>query len=370
MLDMVSADMSSYLLPWYKEIQANGGLKGLGLQVGYYGMLYQTVIALFTYLPVKPIYTYKAFSVLFDYLLAVIAGRMVSTLSRSRLKGFSVCVLVLFMPTVCMNSALWGQCDSIFAFFCVLTVFLLLKNRYIWAFIAYGAALSFKLQAVFLLPFLLFYYAYEKRFSLVTFFIILPVMAASGIGGLIRGRPILDIIRIYLWQTSQYPRVSMNYPSFWGFLVPNLSEIGYRFIAPTAILTTLAVLLSLMIWLFLKKPDLTGKEMVFAAFLMCYSCVFFLPSMHERYSYIYVVFAALLGVLYPHSIPGLIGLVCIDMQLYGLVLFSLEPAWSSLVWINTACYCFYVLLFCHVVRSGSFRLDDGQIPQKRTNHSI
>ena len=50
----VSEDMYKYLLPWYEEIKTAGGFKALGTQVGNYNVLYQFIIALFTYLPVPP----------------------------------------------------------------------------------------------------------------------------------------------------------------------------------------------------------------------------------------------------------------------------------------------------------------------------
>ena len=70
----LSADMEFYLLPWYEEIRANGGLMALGEQVGTYNIAYQVCIALMTYIPVNPIFLYKGFSILFDFLLAAVAA--------------------------------------------------------------------------------------------------------------------------------------------------------------------------------------------------------------------------------------------------------------------------------------------------------
>lgn len=56
-----SGDMKVFLLPWYNIILENGGLRALNNQVGDYGILYQTLVALMTYLPVKPVYALNIF---------------------------------------------------------------------------------------------------------------------------------------------------------------------------------------------------------------------------------------------------------------------------------------------------------------------
>ena len=55
----------------FETIKNGGGLTALNEQVGDYGLLYQTIIALFTYVDANPVYLYKSFSVIFDFLLAL-----------------------------------------------------------------------------------------------------------------------------------------------------------------------------------------------------------------------------------------------------------------------------------------------------------
>lgn len=61
--DYCSADMDVHLLSWYEKIQTMG-IKSLSTQIGDYNILYQFIIYLLTYLPIKPIYAYKV-SILF-----------------------------------------------------------------------------------------------------------------------------------------------------------------------------------------------------------------------------------------------------------------------------------------------------------------
>lgn len=67
----ISLDMSYFLKPWFEIIKAQGGLQGLSSQVGDYNILYQTIIALFTYISLDPVYLYKMLSCAVSTLLPV-----------------------------------------------------------------------------------------------------------------------------------------------------------------------------------------------------------------------------------------------------------------------------------------------------------
>ena len=70
----VSEDMTYCLMPWFEKIKAAGGLPALSSQVGDYGILYQTLISLMTYLPIQSVVQYKLLSSLFDIPLALVAA--------------------------------------------------------------------------------------------------------------------------------------------------------------------------------------------------------------------------------------------------------------------------------------------------------
>jgi len=64
--------------------------------------------------------------------------------------------------------------------------------------------------------------------------------------------------------------------------------------------------------------------MLMMAFLLCYTCVLFLPSMHERYGFIYEVLAIILAVRMPKTAPLCAGLLGISLCTYGIYLFQWE----------------------------------------------
>lgn len=342
-----SGDALSYLLPWFDEIVANGGLKSLGTQVGDYNILYQTLIAFFTYLPIKPLYAYKIFSIVFDYLLAVVITLLVYHLSgKKKDRALFAYVLAVLFPVFFLNSAYWAQCDGIYSFFCVLALYLLIKENYAGTFISLGFAFAFKLQAVFILPLFIFLYLYKKKYSLLYFFLIPFVLICSGFFGYLNGRSVPDVFSIYLDQTESYPYMSMNYASFWNVLQDTLTYDGYELLKKAAILLTVAALGLIMLFHIRHRTEMNAVQTVETAFLMVYTCVFFLPCMHERYDYLVLALAVALVFLDKKMIPVLLVLTYISLRSYAAYLFKLTVNWELLSLLNLLCYawvCRYLL---------------------------
>ena len=339
-----SPDMKVFLIPWYNTIYQMGGISALREQVGNYGIPYQTLIALMTYLPIKEVYVYKITSVLFDYLIAVVSALLVRELGGNKSSMSAVYLGAVFCPTIFMNSAVWGQCDSIFSFFCLVAVLFLLKEKYVFAFLAYGIAFSFKLQAIFLFPFFGFYYIYKQKFTMLSFLLIPLSMMFMSLGGILQGRSVLSVFNIYAGQVGTYNRISNNYPTIWNYLVDNFTDAHYDYLAPYCIAVTV-VLLSLEITVAIIN-ELDDLKLVFLAFILTYTTVFFLPNMHERYSYIYVMLGGMIAVLDNKTIPAFIGLLIIDAQTYGMYLFDSTPLpWSLVVTLNLACFLYYCRRF-------------------------
>ena len=337
----ISGDMFVFLIPWYDAIEKYGGLKALSVQVGNYQISYQTLISLMTYLPVNKVYAYKGLSIFFDYALAAAAAGVIRKMTGSREKAAVTYSAIVILPTTILNSAAWGQCDSIYTFFLVMAFLLLLGNRNTAALFCYGVSLAFKLQAVFFLPFLLFYYVWSKKFPGWKFLLIFLPLLLFSIGGLVQGRSLLDIIQIYVDQGGQYKQISLYYPSFWNLLVETAAENEadhYTEIHGMCMAVTVIVLGGMMIRL-IRQKKLNGTALLMTAALMMYTCVLFLPAMHERYSYPVLIFAVMAGALCPKMIPVVLGMVLIDLQTYGLYLFktSILP-WEFLVLLNIACY--------------------------------
>lgn len=348
--DFVSADMSDFLIPWFDEIKNSGGISSLDKQTGDYNLLYQTIIAILTYIPVNCIYLYKILSIIFDYALAFIAGIVLTDKFSWKTIGLNfnlIYAVVLFIPTVVLNSSFWGQCDSIYTLFIVLAVFLLYKEKCIMAFIMIGIAFSFKLQTIFIIPFVIALYFYKKKFSFLNFFVSIIVFELSGIVCFFQGRNILEPFRLYLNQTNTYPSMWLNVASFW-WLVGN----DYSNLKLFAIIVTIFICgVGLYLIMSEKVKIISLEDYLRVATWFMWTCILFLPSMHERYTYPLDIFLILLCFINREYLKYAIYSVCLSTITYSSFLFANTSIDILMVLLYIFLYvCFSVKVFAQKER--------------------
>lgn len=338
--EVVSDDYNAFLLPWYNLISANG----LSQQVGDYNFLYQFIIWILTKIQIPSLYAYKICSCIFDWVLAITAGviaRSISTHEREWAGCLAYCA-VLLSPIVFLNSAAWAQCDAIYSAFALLAILHLERKQYTRAMCFLGVSFAFKLQAVFVLPLFLFVYFTERKFSAARFLLVPCTMVILSSPIVLWGRSLTEVVRIYFHQTGTYQAMSMNYPSPWLLLCQAREQTQYAYLKKAAIVVTVFVLAVLMVWWIRRACAPTGKNLYMMAFLLVYTCVLFLPSMHERYGYLYEVLAIILAILIPKTIPLCAGLLAISMNTYGIYLFGVSGNWTFLACANLFFYCAYI----------------------------
>lgn len=342
-----SIDYIAFLLPWYDTIKAEGGFGALHSQVGNYSIVYQFLIAVMTYIPVKALYAYKILSIIFDFILSGMIGYEVYHLvpQNKKWNGFGAYTVALLLPTIFLDSAAWAQCDSIYVTFVLFAIIFLLREKHFLAFVFLGVAFAFKLQTIFIVPFFLYIYFMKRKFSFVNFFIVPITMCIVSLPGLILGmRSVWDVFRIYTDQVNYYPYMYMNYPSFW-VLLSNMDSTYYSILKNLAIMLTAAVLALMMIFYFIKRIELNYENMIYMAFLTTYTCVLFLPSMHERYDYLYVALGIVVLFIDKRTLPLFLALCLNSVYTYGSFLFSITYNLKTLSIFNMVVYFIYSYLF-------------------------
>ena len=239
LLPFISRDMELFLLPWFNELKSGGGLLALSHYPGDYNAPYMTLMALLSYLPVEPVVSIKCISIFFDFMLALSALKLGQTIS-AKVKGSTVFALilytaVLFFPTVYLNSAMWGQCDSIYTTFVLLSLTFLVKEKYPVSFILLGVAFSFKLQFIFILPLYIIIYFVKKNFSIFNFLWLPLVDLILCLPAIIAGKPVMDCLLVYFNQTQTYSTgMTYNFINLYQFVpegasaVPMLSTAASR----------------------------------------------------------------------------------------------------------------------------------------------
>lgn len=343
----VSIDSLGCYLPWYDEILARGRIHSLGVQVGDYNVLYQTVISILSYLPIAPLYLYKSLSIFFDLLAAIFVGLFIYDKNGEKNKVAAVIAfsVMWIAPVIALNSSLWAQCDMIYTFFILISLNYLRKNKYPLSFVFLGIAFAFKLQAVLILPFYFLVWFKEKKFSVLHFLIVPLVMWVTTIPGIIGGRSLFSGFELYIYQTDEFHWAVVNSPSIWLSLVDNFLPDHYDYIYPIAIFTTLTALAGWMIYVVKTKKELSETAWLSLALLLTYTTVFFLPSMHERYGFIYEI----LGIIYvfknKKSIIPCILLQVVSLCTYSRYLFGADLNLQIITPVNILAYVWYAKIF-------------------------
>ena len=300
--DMETGDYRDFLVRWIDYYRQNGGFRAFREPPPYcnYHVPYLYFLAFFSYLPFRDLYLIKLLSVLFDILMAWAAAKLTGCVTRSRGLRLACFFAVLFWPTVFLNGAVWGQCDSIYVAFALLGIWLALEDRPVLSMCMLAFSFSFKLQAVFVLPIIPVLWI-GKRYSLKHLLVFPAAYLLLILPAILLGRPVLDTIFFYLRQTSSIgDGLNYNSPSIFAIFwhIPDSQQDG---ISKIAICAAGLYLLNLLALAWLKRRELNNRAILCLALLMAIGIPFLLPHMHDRYFFP----ADLLSLVLAFSIPGL-----------------------------------------------------------------
>lgn len=281
-LDHQTHDYQTFLSQWVEFYRENGGFSALKYPVGDYNVPYLYLLAAFSCLPVPDLYLIKLSSILFDLLLAWAGLRICRRFCREGSPAPLICfAALLFLPTVLLNGAYWGQCDSIYTALLLLAFSCVLDARPKTSVVLLAFAFSFKLQAVFLLPlWCVFWFTGWVKFRHLLLF---PcVYALSILPALALGKPLADILGVYLGQMSEYSGLTLNAPSIFAFL-PHGAQVDEQLLARIGIAGAFALVLFLLGLLFQRRRCAPPELLLNAAAALAIGVPFLLPYMHERY---------------------------------------------------------------------------------------
>ena len=130
----LSGDMKAYLISWYYQILDHHGFPSLAFRIGNYNIPYHFLMCVVALFKGEAVYLIKYLSIFFDYVLAVACALLVREAVPAHRKDrnlltFAAFFIVLALPTVFLNSAVWGQCDAIFTSFLIFSIWAFLKDK-------------------------------------------------------------------------------------------------------------------------------------------------------------------------------------------------------------------------------------------------
>ena len=225
---------------------------------------------------------------------------------ENQLAPLSAGMMTLFAPTIVLNSAFWGQADSLFTAGILACLYFLMKKKHGWAFFSFSIALAFKLQAIFLAP--LLFALFLKRMIPWKYFLIIPAVLLTALApARIAGRPLVNLLNVYVYQTSQFEFLTMNAPSIYTWL-PTSKQVFNLFYLPGIIAGFSAAFMFTLV-VYKSRTQIAPAITLELALLILLIVPFFLPKMHERYFYPADIISIAFAFFYPQYfyIPILVG---------------------------------------------------------------
>ena len=257
-----------------------------------------------------------------DFLCAYYVYRIVRVKSTSSILPLTAGLAVLFAPTVILNSAYWGQADSIYTAALVACIYYLVTRKNWLSMLAYGIALSFKLQAIFLAPFL-FALFLRKMLNWKELLLIPFVLFLSLVPSWIAGRPISDLLNVYLNQSSQFETITMNAPSIYTWVPPTKEVFNLLYVPGILLGGVMAFLLVVLIYK--SKAELTPSTIIELSLISFMLIPFFLPKMHERYFFPADVISIAFAFYFPEFFFIPMAMSAISFLSYEPYLFEQTP---------------------------------------------
>jgi len=336
-----TADYTVFLSPWYDHLQQNG-FQGFRVDFANYNLPYLYLLYVAAAVGVPKLLAIKLISLVFDFVLAYAVHRVVRHFRPEGYAALLAATSVLFLPAVFLNSAAWGQCDAIYTSFLLFSLLACLKNKSLWMWVFWAAAFSFKLQAVFLLPFLVYLWLVNKKTSIFAPLAALPVFMIPFVPALIAGRSFQSIASIYFTQTKSSGLVTAGTPNFYQWIPDSFVAFSSR---ASVFLTAAAVVFVVICALEFLRPRSKGAHLLVLATLFLFLVPFLLPLMHERYFYPAEIFSLVVAFAVPRFAWIAISAQLVALFAYTPYLFRTQPpiplsvaATAQLVSIVALCY--------------------------------
>ena len=335
LLDYQSADYQMFLSQWAATFRENGGFAAVKLPIGNYNAPYLYFLAAISYLPVPDLYLIKLFSILFDGILAWGGLRLVRHFTPGDENRPLLCFcLLLLLPTVVANGAFWGQCDALYGALVLHALASALERRPYASLALLGVAFSFKLQTVFVLP-LWGALVVLGRVPLRALLCFPAAYAATCVPALLLGKPLGDILGVYLGQAGEYADyLNLNAPNLYA-LLPHDAQVDTASAARLGIAAALALALAVIsvLWLLRRRAD--DRVLLTASVLLAIGVPFLLPHMHERYFFLADVLSLAWACAAPRFSPAAL---LVQLSSFGAYVVVLREAYTRIIALGGRLY--------------------------------
>ena len=258
------------------------------------------LMCLVSYVTRDNLYALKTVSVIFDYVAALAMFLLVYEITCNVRRSIIGMALVLLCPTVIINSAYWCQCDVIYTSFLLLSLLYFYRDNSRKSLVFMGIAFSFKLQALFFVPFLILMWLKGRTIKFRHFLYIPAMYVLTAVPAWLFGRSMKDLLLIYVQQSETYPWGTLEYPNIYALLGEVMPDYYHaNEVSSAGTFMTIILLGLLAYYLYGKRIIITNQMAATIALFSTALVVYTLPHMHDRYGFLVDLLAILYGVLNP-----------------------------------------------------------------------
>lgn len=356
-----SVDGIAFFAPWIEQFRALGIKTSLGCNITDYSCMRTTIDIFMSLLPFKALTVAKIVPIICDFVNAVLALVIFNEITKESVwsvKGVLLYACMLLNPITVLNGAAWAQSDSFYTVFVLAAVFFLLKlsegdeRKSDLAVIMFALAFACKLQAIFTIPVLFFFWVMQKRTESfkgirISQLIWFPIVYfLTGLPMFLCGRTLGAIFGVYFEETGKYlSQLTLRYYNVYCLIGEKAAGNEVNGYVTYGIILALGALLCFYYCAFKRGIELKGENLLKLTSVTVLLLLFLLPCMHERYAFVGEMVVIILAVLNRKYIAMAIATVLATSVTYADYLMGAEcftnavPAWL------VACVRLIVLVF-------------------------
>ena len=223
---------------------------------------------------VKTLYYLAAIGLAFGVFL------LVKEITKSKNKGAVGYIIALLLPSLFVNSSIYGNADVIYVGLLIYAFYFAIKGDSIWTFAFFGFAFANKAQAIFILPFLV-YLLFKRKLKLWSIVIAPLAYIVTFIPAFVCGASLAEPFTYLTKQFGGQTALTYGAATIWKFLEFDKASDVLVDGAPWIALFGIGCVLALALYRNFKLEEKTDMFKVGISLSMI--TIFLLPRMHERY---------------------------------------------------------------------------------------
>ena len=314
LMPIESADYWGFLKDWMEQIREGGGFRSLDHQISNYTSPYMYIMCLVSYISKNDLYALKMVSVIFDYAASIAVFLIIYQISRNVRRSILGMAAILLSPAVILDGAYWCQCDIIYTTFILYALYHFFKDDSETCLIFVGISFAFKLQTLFIVPFLLIMWLKNRTIKLAHFVWIPIVYVLSAVPAWLLGRDFKELMLIYFDQSGTYPWGTLEYPNIYALLGETMPDMRHAAeVSGAGVFLTIMLLGVIAYYLYTKDVNLTDELLVTLALFTVAIVVYCLPHMHDRYGFLIDLLAVVYGMLNAKKLPVMCGFFVVSI---------------------------------------------------------